>query len=149
MSLYVGIDPGVNTGLAIWDATDKSFSCVETMTIVEAMAWVEYYIPGNDIVLVIEDARQRTWIPKEQSLSQFRGRAMGAGSVKRDSQIWEEFAKYHVLPLVLVPPKNNSTKMKAEPFRKLTGWTGRTTEHSRDAAMLVFGRQNNPSIPKF
>lgn len=149
MSIYIGIDPGVNTGIAVWDADEQKFIDVDTMSIVEAMYSIEHILPGIDVVLVAEDARQRTWIPRERDLSQFRGRAMGAGSVKRDSQIWEEFAKYHVLPLVLVPPKNNRTKMKADPFRRLTGWTGRTTEHSRDAAMLVFGRTNNPSIPKF
>ena len=149
MSKFVGLDPGVHTGLSVWDTEIWGFTMVETMSIVAAMdAVLQIANGGEDVVLVAEDARQRTWIPKEQSLSQFRGRAMGAGSVKRDSQIWEEFAKYHVLPLVLVPPKNNRTKMKAEPFRRLTGWTGKTNEHSRDAAMLVFGRTNNPSMPR-
>ena len=32
------------------------------------------------------------------------------------------------------------TKSKADTFKKLTGWTGRTNEHARDAAMLVFRR---------
>ena len=148
MSKIIGIDPGVHTGLAVWDTEIHGFSLVETMNIVAAMDAVQQIANGGeDVVLVAEDARQRIWIPREKSISEYRGKMMGAGSVKRDSQIWEEFAKYNVLPLILVPPKNNRTKLKAEPFRKLTGWTGRTTEHSRDAAMLVFGRTNNPSTP--
>lgn len=39
-----------------------------------------------------------------------------------------------------LPPTKGATKMSAEAFRDLTGWRGRTSEHSRDAAMLVFGR---------
>ena len=32
------------------------------------------------------------------------------------------------------------TKLSAEQFRRITGWTEQTNEHGRDAAMLVFGR---------
>lgn len=38
-------------------------------------------------------------------------------------------------------PKNNRTKLTAEQFNRLTGWTARTNEHSRDAAMLIWGRK--------
>ena len=34
----------------------------------------------------------------------------------------------------------NATKKKVEDFTRMTGWTGRTNEHARDAAMLVFKR---------
>ena len=36
-------------------------------------------------------------------------------------------------------PKRNITKMSQEYFKQLTGWKKQTNEHSRDAAMLVFG----------
>jgi hypothetical protein len=39
----------------------------------------------------------------------------------------------------MVAPKNAITKMKAEYFRQLTGYKGKTSEHGRDAAMLVYG----------
>jgi hypothetical protein len=41
---------------------------------------------------------------------------------------------------VLVHPAANATKKKAKDFIRMTGWTGRTNEHARDAAMLVFKR---------
>lgn len=43
------------------------------------------------------------------------------------------------IPFELVAPKNNKTKVSADYFKKLTGWEGRTNEHERDCAMLVFG----------
>jgi len=32
------------------------------------------------------------------------------------------------------------TKLTADQFKRITGWHGRTNEHGRDAAMLVFGK---------
>ena len=89
--IAIGIDPGVNTGLAVWDADAQQFAEVTTTTIVAAMDIVLHYASqGRAVTLYAEDARQRKWIPREASISQFKGRAMGAGSVKRDCSIWEE-----------------------------------------------------------
>ena len=63
----------------------------------------------------------------------------GAGSVKRDSTIWDEYLKSTGVAYTMVAPVNNRTKMTADSFRRTTGYTGRTNEHNRDAAMLVFG----------
>lgn len=138
MAILVGIDPGVHTGLAIWDTSRRDFLAVETCTIVEAMAHIQQLPLHDNVTLVTEDARQRKWIPREKSLSEFKGRAMGAGSVKRDSQIWEEFAKYWGIPHVQVPPRKGLTKWDAATFARLTGWKGRTSDHARDAALLVY-----------
>jgi hypothetical protein len=64
----------------------------------------------------------------------------GAGSVKRDCNIWEEFLTEKRIPFEAVAPKHNVTKLRADAFRNITRWEGRTNEHERDAAMLVYGR---------
>ena len=139
---YIGIDPGVHTGLAIWDAEGRKFARVETLGIVTAMVEIVEFARYHcsTPTLVIEDARQRKWIPQEKSVSQFKGRAMGAGSVRRDCAIWEEFAKHYGFPLQMLPPRKGLTKCSAEQFELVSGWTGRTSDHARDAAMLVFGK---------
>lgn len=139
--IYFGIDTGVNTGLAEWDSRGKRFRRIITTGIVGAMDIVaRTKADGEDVTVVIEDARLRTWIPREKSVSQFKGRAMGAGSVKRDCAVWAEFCAFAGLPLCQVAPKYNNTKLDAETFARITGWTARTSEHARDAAMLVFGK---------
>lgn len=40
----------------------------------------------------------------------------------------------------MVAPKRNMTKLTHDGFVAITKWKGRTNEHKRDAAMLVFGR---------
>lgn len=139
--IWFGIDPGVNTGLALW--RDGELKVVETMNIVRAMARIlaAYDACEDSITIVMEDARQRQWLPRERNASEYRGKLMGAGSVKRDCTIWEEFCQAYNLPLLMVPPRAGATKWTADTFARLTGWKGRTSNHARDAALLVWGRK--------
>ena len=139
--LVVGIDPGVHTGLAVWDTSSRQLLDVRCSGIVEAMRYVRELIDTRGVGLIVfEDARQRKWIPRERDLRQFKGRAMGAGSVKRDSSIWEEFCEVYRIDCVKTPPRQGMTKLTDATFRGITGYDARTNNHGRDAAMLVFGR---------
>ena len=52
MSIFIGIDPGVNTGLAVWDADAQQFAEVTTTTIVAAMDIVLHYAhQGREVTL--------------------------------------------------------------------------------------------------
>jgi hypothetical protein len=143
---YIGIDPGVVTGFALWDSKEKKFLTVCSYSILAAMFAVKMCFGAwsDDIVVRVEDARLRKWVPWQKDEKAERGRREGAGSVKRDAQIWEEFLKSRKcnfqFAYEMVAPKNNRTKYKADQFKKVTGWTGKTNEHGRDAAMLVFGK---------
>ena len=134
--LIIGIDTGVKTGFAIWDKTRRCLDRVETMKIHEAMNTVRALSMFEDTVLLVrvEDARQRKWFGKAG-----KEQLQGAGSIKRDATIWEDFLKDYEIPFEMVAPKNNKTKLTDEAFKKLTKWDKRTSVHSRDAAMLVFG----------
>jgi len=139
---YFGIDPGVETGLALWGKVEKKFIGVGSFRIHEAMKLIEkrYDPTESESVLVrVEDARLRKWIPRMPNITGELGRREGAGSIKRDAKIWEDFLQDLGVTYELVPPKNNKTKIKAEYFKSLTGYQGETNEHSRDACMLVYG----------
>lgn len=139
--IVVGIDPGVNTGLAVWDTASRSLIDVRCSGIVDAMEYLRKLKETNGIGLVVfEDARRRKWIPREKDLKEFKGRAMGAGSVKRDCTIWEEWCNHHGIQSVKTPPRPGMTKLSDAVFRGITGYDRRTNNHGRDAAMLVFGR---------
>lgn len=135
--LIIGIDPGTYTGVAIWDYEKKEFLSITTLKIHHAMNLIsrlqaratEYGETQIDLV-IFEDARKRKGGFK-------RGAEQGAGSVKRDCSIWEDFLKDSKLPFLKSLPKN--TKMLDGMFKKLTNWEGRTSSHARDAAMIVFG----------
>lgn len=132
---HIGIDTGTNTGLSVWDDHRKAFDFIETMTITRAMDKVRYLNATSDVCLYIEDARLRKWFGNTG-----REKLQGAGSVKRDAVIWEGFCKENAIAYKLVAPRNNTTKLDAVTFRRYTGWSGKTNEHGRDAALLVFGK---------
>ena len=133
MKVVIGIDPGVNTGVAVADG--GKLIRVESMNAVEAegcvMQCIEMYGLPN-VFVRFEDARMRQWFGSKGVEA-----LQGAGSIKRDCSRWEEFLTHHNIPHARIAPKANRTKLTADQFKRITGWQGRTNEHARDAAMLV------------
>ena len=135
-ALIVGLDPGVKTGFAVWSRVERRLTTVETLGITQAMTMIRTMADVGSLHSVrFEDARLRKWFGA-------RGREalQGAGSIKRDCSIWEEFLRGLVgVPFLPVSPQAKGAKLDAQAFKRLTGWQGRTSEHGRDAALLVFG----------
>ena len=142
MAYLVGIDPGKNTGFAMWDTETQTFESVETLPIHAALISVlELANRTADVKVFFEDARKRRWLPKDATSSEYRGHLMGAGSVKRDSVIWQDALTDWGIPFEMVPPRAGATKWTADTFARITGYKGRTSNHARDAALLVYGRK--------
>jgi len=135
-ALVVGVDPGVHTGLSVWNKLDRRLHMVTSMGIIEAQRTVKtMWEFGSLRSVVYEDARLRKWFAEKG-----REALMGAGSIRRESAIWAEFlGTMPGLPYTAVSPQNKGRKLDAAAFKRLTGWDGRTNEHGRDAAMLCFG----------
>lgn len=135
--ILVGIDPGVKTGFAVWNAGKSShFERVETLTILDAMEALDELLRthGNNVAVRFEDASKRKWFGTKG-----REALQGAGSIKRDCAIWREYCEKRGVSYQAVAPSAGNTKWDADKFARLTGWKGRTSEHARDAALLVFG----------
>ncbi len=135
--LYIGIDPGTTTGLAFWYPQTKilylhSGPLIQMYELVKR--WVESTRALDEVSLIrIEDARLRKWFGGNST-----AKAQGAGSIKRDCAIWEEMCKHHGWKYEMVHPVKGGTKWKAPAFKAATGYSGRTNEHERDAALLVY-----------
>lgn len=133
-NVYIGIDPGVTTGIGIWYPADKEFKVVDSDRFAVVLRLVLAFDKKRDFFVRIEDARLRKWFGNAGA-----EQLQGAGSIKRDCGLWQEFLELENIPHEFVAPKNNKTKYTAQAFKRLTGWPERTNEHARDAAMLVFG----------
>ena len=133
---WIGIDPGTHTGLAVWDDKKRELTSLETLPIHKALARVLAISGSDEVFVIFEDARQRTWFGKGDT----NAKAQGAGSVKRDCSIWEDFCKDYGIPYWAKPPGKGMTKVTSDYFRTISGYQGRTSNHARDAAMLVIGR---------
>lgn len=135
-TIVLGIDPGVNTGFAIYSTAEKKLLEVETIAIHDAMTRVlimhRWY--GPQLLVRLEDARLRKWFgntgPEVWK---------GAGSICRDCSIWQAFLESNGIATMMTAPKHNRTKVTHDYFCRLTGWDKKTNEHGRDAAMLVYG----------
>lgn len=133
--IFVGIDSGVKTGLAVWSKIDKTFLHVSTESLDVALklveAWHKKY--GAAMLVRVEDARLATYGRQADTY-----RLRGAGSVMRDAKVWDDFLKRMGIDYEMVRPAKGLTKLDSEAFIKITGHVGRTSSHSRDAGMMVF-----------
>ncbi len=138
--IKVGIDTGVKTGISV--SLNGVLQKVESMTITQAMVYVLQYCPQQDTKLYIEDAR--LWNGRSRNLgiteAKLKAKAQGAGSVKRDAQIWEDWCNENGYEYLMIAPSAKGAKINDKDFKCITGWQGRTNEHARDSAMLIFGR---------
>lgn len=143
--IYIGIDTGTHTGVAVWDSGEQAFTELQTLALHKALRRVSELhqaatSEGRTVKVIFEDARQRKWIPNSGDPRKEAGRRQGAGSVKRDASIWEEFLRDNGIPFEALAPRKGATKMEQSLFYAITGWDKRTSNHARDAAMLVIGR---------
>ena len=129
--MIVGIDPGKITGIST--VIDSRLCSAESMAIHRAQQLtLTYFMSGYKLFVVVEDARQRKWFG-DSGPEKWKG----AGSIMRDCTIWEDFLTDYKIPFRMVAPAPGTTKISAEHFRLAYGWTARTNEHGRDAAMLA------------
>lgn len=136
--IFIGIDTGTNTGVAVWNSEEREFIDIKTMHLHQALNLVTTMCKiwnRENVMVLFEDARQRKWFGTRSN-----DKLQGAGSVKRDAAIWEEFCKDNEISFRAMPPAKGATKLSSEYFKALTGWCKKTSEHARDAAMIVFGR---------
>lgn len=139
----IGIDGGTKTGFAVWDSEKKQFATIKTIDFWEAYEWVCNAYSTEQCVVYVEDPAQNKSVfnrhtnNKRQDLKI----AQNVGMVKKESELMIRGLKRHGFTVNAIRPQKGSyTKMSAEAFKNLTKYTGRTSEHARDAAMLVFQR---------
>lgn len=143
VSTFIGIDPGANTGFAIWDATNKKIVFIKTYTFWDC---IEHLIllkskPGFEFVVFIEkpSGNKPTFSHHSRNREKI---SQNIGENKRDEKLIVEFCNRNQIPVFPIRPgKYSMTGMKQDAFNEYTGYSGSTSGHARDAAMLVFNRK--------
>ncbi len=144
--IYVGIDPGVHTGVCAWDSKAKKIILIKTMDFWEVIDHFEGSRDDiNEITVIIENSalNKPTFVKsggdtnlKMQKISR------NVGSNQRESVLLIEGIKRLGFTVQEIRPtgkQGTKRKWSAEYFKKLTG-ISKASQHARDAAMLVFGR---------
>lgn len=149
MSFYIGIDPP--KGFALWDTKKRAFETITTSDfwkIVEDVKRLHdrynWGYHSQILTVVIEDPAQnkgiyaRHW--KHDQGHKMTRLAKNVGMNQMCATLLIEYCRRHNIPHQAVrPTKRSLTKMHPDRFQKLTGYVHRTSEHGRDAAMLVWG----------
>lgn len=133
-----GIDTGVNTGIAVYSRVDNALIVVKTLAIHSVLfalrkSWRGGY--KDKIFIRVEDARLATF---GRGGKMDAAKAQGAGSVKRDAKILEDFLTDYGFHFEMVRPAMRKNKITSPEFKKITGWDKATNQHGRDAAMLCY-----------
>ena len=141
--LVIGLDPGQHTGFAVWDRRTRALQEVLTLDFWGAAARLDAaQRNGWQAEVWIEDARLISGIYRQRNVDADTGRLAAAkgqsvGMVKAHCALLAEKAQLLGFPVQLIKPQG--AKWDAAEFGRWTGWTGRTSEHARDAARLVVG----------
>jgi len=159
----VGIDAGERTGIAVKRLSDNEYIFVKTFARWKAALYIMQLAREHNIFVVYEDATQRSWFgsaeaaiyPKikraistkyatvsEKEFNIWKGKLIGSGYAKADSQFWGELLKGNKIDFKPQAPKASKTKLNANLVAKISGYTGSTSNHARDAIMLVHGYNN-------
>lgn len=146
-NIWIGIDPGENTGVAVWNSTDKVFEQLRTLSFWESIFFLIDYKrlkDNNDIALniVIEDVTQNKPTFERGANAKANTRiSQNVGMNKNDCKRMIEFCEMQDLSILRIRPnKNSNTKLNQQSFENLTKCIIKGSQHSRDAGMLIFGR---------
>lgn len=142
---FIGIDPGVNNGFAIYSKNTRSLLMLKTFSFWELMDFIRTQNVCNTdkVCFIVEDPQQNSSLYDKRNDKQGAVRdkvAQNIGSNKRTAQlIFEKLEMIGANYIARKPTKRSGTKMNEQAFKNLTKWDGKSSEHSRDAAMLVYG----------
>lgn len=134
MSVVMGIDPGTHTGIALFEGGKlTTLQTIEPHQLVEV---IETVMPAR---VVFEDSRliSPTWKRSVSNAAQLKI-ARDVGQIDAWCRLIVATCERLGIPAHGISPKNKGAKLDAEQFAALTGWTGRSNEHTRDAAALAW-----------
>lgn len=136
--IWIGIDPGANTGVAVWDGDEKKFVMLKSITPAELYIWiVQNESFWKSAKVIIEDPY--TWKPFIAGKNN-TAKLQGVGMLKARYTDIVNLLDNLSIPYIKNSLHKTKKKVSALTFTKITGYTKATNEHSRDAAMMVYGR---------
>lgn len=133
MSRYIGIDPGKKTAIAIYDSTLKRIIDVFMTDFWGAYDYMKF--EQNDTLIeqvIIEVPRTKSnWHKKGCDIT-----SANVGGIYREANLLADGIERMGLKVVRQHPQG---KVDAAYVKKITGYQGKTNEHTRDAIMLCWG----------
>ena len=142
-ALVLGIDPGENTGIAVYrDGKLKQLLTTAPDEVRDEIACflASAEVEGMKLQVVFEDSRKQSHIfsaKQSMNAAQKMRVARSVGMIDAWCVLIERACKRLGVQCLGVSPAEKGPKCAASAFEHITGWEGRTNEHERDAAMLA------------
>lgn len=136
MTVILGIDPGVNTGVATLDG--GQLTMLETISPFQLERLLRERRPAR---VVFEDSRLQShaWNARSKAT---KGAALATarslGQVDAWCSLICELCGDIGMPAHGISPAAKGKKLDAAAFAQITGWTRRSNQHERDAAMCAW-----------
>jgi len=134
---FIGIDAGKKTGCAVWCSDKQQFDVIKTTTFWDLFYDIGPVVVSNPACFVIEDPtlNKPTFFRNTNHKGMQRiSRNVGANA--REATLLIE--RFESMGLTVLRVRPQDSKKNAKAFQQITGYTGRCSQHARDAAMLVF-----------
>lgn len=155
MKLYLGIDPGRQTGIAVYDPKEKKILSLHLLDFWSTIDFIENFesmIKGKEEMLfasddfelelevVIEDPNLNapTFLHKKMGVQVALSKAQDVGRNKEQAFLLMDYMTRKKINFKTSKP--TQSKWDAKQMAQIARWTGPSNEHNRDAARLVFGR---------
>lgn len=133
-SIVLGIDPGMNTGFAIYE--NGKLVNLQTGSPWDMAAMIRHLTPAQ---VVFEDSRLQS------NVWNATGTRAQACKISRNVGQIDAWCSYILavceqarVPVLSISPKGKGKKIDAAEFGALTGWIGQSNQHCRDAAMVAW-----------
>lgn len=134
----IGVDPGKETGFAVYDRKEKRLIEVVTLDfwgVVDRME--KEYPPDRVHKLVIELPNGKSvWHKIAKARGAVERTGVNVGSVIREAELLIKRMKESGYNVITPHPLG---KVDKNQFKRITGWQGKTNPHARDAGMMCFG----------
>jgi len=144
---FLGIDPGVKTGIAVWNTDAQSFTTLETLSFWQAYDEILRYDPKTTVIIVEDPGRLKVYWKRAVDINKMAKIAGDVGANCEQARLLiERLTELGYTVHSYVPTGRTKrggawkkSKEAAKHFKDITGYEGRTNEHTRDAGMMVYG----------
>lgn len=136
MTMILGMDPGADTGVATF--VDGALVSLDTIGPAAIERTIREAMPAR---VVFEDSRleTRAWNARQKSAyGAALATARSLGQVDAWCRLITDVCAELGIPAHGVSPAAKGPKRGAENFAIYTGWTHRSNQHERDAAMVAW-----------
>lgn len=139
--IVIGVDPGVETGYAVWSRSNKRFTELLTLNFWTAYDRITAFLPSEIEIFIENPDSKRSMYERTEVIREQRKRervATNIGSNRREASLLIERLQMLGYTVQAVRPLT-ARKWTAEQFTRYTRHKGSTSQHVRDAGRLVFG----------